>query len=91
MYANFMSEKSRFLKQKHIKKVFEIVLILTIIKACLLVLKTKNSRPMLSSKYVVCHNKLSRSMKEQEGKILLRSVGFKTPLNRIMLLGKRLF
>ena len=67
---------------------FEIVLILTIIKACWLVLKTKNSRPMWSSKYVVCHNKLSRFLKGQEAKILLSSVGFKTPLNRIMLLGK---
>ena len=67
---------------------FEIVLILTIIKACWLVLKTKSSRAMWSSKYVVCHNKLSRFLKEQEAKILLSSVGFKTPLNRIMLLGK---
>ena len=70
---------------------FEIVLILTIIKACWLVLKTENSRPMWSSKYFVCHNKLSRFLKEQEAKILLSSVGFKTPLNRIMLLGKILF
>ena len=91
MYANFTSEISRCLKQKHIKKVFEVVLILTIIKACWLVLKTKNSRPMLSSKCVVCHKKLSRFMKEQRAKRLLSSAGFKTPLNRIMLLGKILF
>ena len=46
---------------------------------------------MLSSKCVVCHKKLSRFMKEQEAKRLLSSAGFKTPLNRIMLLGKILF
>ena len=52
------------------------------------VLKTKNGRSMLLSKYVVCGSKKSRFIKEQEAKGLLSSLGIKTPLSNIPLLGK---
>ena len=54
-------------------------------------LKTKNGTIMLSSKCAVCGSKKSRFMKEQETKGLLSSLGFKTPLSNIPLLGKILF
>ena len=53
-------------------------------------LKTKNGRSMLSSKRAVCCNKVI-FMKEQEAKRLLCSLGLKTPLSRISLLGNILF
>ena len=46
------------------------------------VLKTKDGRPVLSSKSAVCCGKRSRFMKEQEAKVLLSSLGLKTPLNK---------
>ena len=46
------------------------------------VLKTKDGRPVLSSKFAVCGGKRSRFMKEQEAKGLLSSLGLKTPLNK---------
>ena len=46
---------------------------------------------MLSSKCVICGNKKSRFMKEQEAKRLLNNLGIKTPLNKIPLLGDLLF
>ena len=46
---------------------------------------------MLPSKCAVCGNKKSRSMKEQKGKRLLSSIGLKTPLSKIPLLGDILF
>ena len=55
------------------------------------VLKTKNGRPMLSSKCAVCGSKKSRFVKEQEAKGLLSCLGVKTPLNKILLLGDILF
>ena len=55
------------------------------------VLKTKNGRTMLSSKCAVCGSEKSRFLKEQEAKGLLSSLGLKTPLNKIPLLGKKLF
>ena len=48
-------------------------------------LKTKNSRLMLSSKCAICGSKKSRFMKEQEGKGLLSNLGIKTPLSKIPL------
>ena len=54
-------------------------------------LKTKNDRPILSSKRAVYGNKKSRSIKEQEAKGLLSSLGLKTPLSNIPLLGNILF
>ena len=43
---------------------------------------------LLSSKCPVCSNKKSRFMKEQEVKGLLSSLGFRTQLSRIPLLGE---
>ena len=51
----------------------------------------KNGRPMLSSKCAACGNKKLRFIKEQETKGLLNSLGLKTPLNKIPLLGDILF
>ena len=51
------------------------------------VLKTKDGRPFLSSKCVVCGSKKSRIIKEQTAKGLLSSLGIKIPLNKIPLLG----
>ena len=55
------------------------------------VLKTKNSRAALSSKCAICGNKKSRFIKEQEAKGLISSLGVKTPLKKIPLLGDILF
>ena len=54
-------------------------------------LKTKNGRAMLLSKCAVCRSTKSRFMKEQEAKGLSSSLGLKTPLNKIRLLGDVLF
>ena len=54
-------------------------------------LKTKNGRTMLSSNCAVCGIKNSRFVKEQEAKGLWSSLGIKTPLNKITLLGDILF
>ena len=54
-------------------------------------LKTKISRPILSSKCAVCGSKTSKFIKEQEAKGWLSSVGLKTPLCKIPLLGDILF
>ena len=54
-------------------------------------IKAKNNRLMMSSKCVVCGNKKSRFMKEQEAKGLLSNLGIKTPLSKISLLGEILF
>ena len=43
---------------------------------------------MLSTKGSVCSSKKSRFLKEQEGKGLLSSLGIKTPLSNIPLVGK---
>ena len=50
------------------------------------VIKTKNSRLMLSSNCAVCGSKKSKFMKEQEAKGLLSNLGIKTPLSKIPLL-----
>ena len=55
------------------------------------VISTKNCRIMLLSKYTLCGNKKPRFIKEQEEKWLLSSVGVKTQLNKIPLLGGILF
>ena len=54
-------------------------------------IKTKNGRLMLSSNCVVCGNKRSRFMKEQDSKRLLSNLGIRTPLSKIPLLGDLLF
>ena len=49
--------------------------------------RTKNGRKMLLLKCVVCDSKKSKFIKEQEASGLLSSLGIKTPLNKIPLLG----
>ena len=41
-------------------------------------LKTKNGRPMLSSKCAACGSKIWKFIKEQQAKELLSSLGLKT-------------
>ena len=55
------------------------------------VLKTKNIRTMLSSKFAVYNTKKPRVMKEQEASGLLSSLGIRIPLIKIPLSGKILF
>ena len=45
----------------------------------------------MQSKCTECGIKKSRFMKEQEAKVLLSSLGIKTPLSKISLLGNILF
>ena len=47
----------------------------------------KNGRAMLLSKCTVCSSKKSRFKKEQEAKVILSSLGLKTPLSKIPLFG----
>ena len=54
-------------------------------------IKTKTDRLMLSSKCVLCSNKKSRFMKEQEAKRLLSNLEIRKPLSKIPLLGDLLF
>ena len=49
-------------------------------------IKTKNGRLVLSSKYAVCGSKKSRFMKEQEVEGSLSNLGIKTSLSKIPLL-----
>ena len=53
--------------------------------------RTKNERIMLLSKCAACDGKKSKFIKEQEASGLLSSLGIKTPLNKIPLLGPLLF
>ena len=55
------------------------------------VTRTKNGRIMLLSKYSVCNSKKSKFLKEQEARGLLSSLGIKTFLSQIPLLGSLLF
>ena len=55
------------------------------------VVGTKNGRIMLLSKCAVCHSTKSKFIKEQETRELLSSLGIKTTLNKIPLLGRLLF
>ena len=55
------------------------------------VIKTKNGRIMLLSKWAVCDSKKSKFIKEQESSRLLSSLGKKTPLSKIPLVGSILF
>ena len=50
------------------------------------VVKTKNNRLMMLSKFSVCHNKKFRVIKEQQVKGLLSNLGIRTPLSQIPLL-----
>ena len=51
------------------------------------VVKTKNGRIMLLLKCAVCDSKKSKFIKEQEAIRLLSSLGIKTPLRKIPLVG----
>ena len=53
--------------------------------------RTKNGRIMLLSKCAVCDSKRSKFIKQQEASELLSSLGIKTPLSRIPLVGPLLF
>ena len=55
------------------------------------IVRTENGRIMLLSNCVVCNSKKSKFIKEQEASELLSSLGIKTPLNKICLLGPLLF
>ena len=55
------------------------------------VARTKNGRIMLLSKCEVCDSKKSKFIKEPKASGLLSSLGIKTPLNKIPLLGPLLF
>ena len=50
------------------------------------IIRTKNSRLVMKSKFSVCGIKTSRFVKEQEAKGLLRNLGIKTSLSKIPLL-----
>ena len=50
------------------------------------IVRTKNTRLVVQSKYSVCGIKKSRFVKEQEAKGLLSNLGIKTPLSKIPLL-----
>ena len=53
--------------------------------------KTKTERIMLSSNFAICGSKKSRFIKEHEARGLLRSLGIKTPLSQIPIVGSILF
>ena len=48
--------------------------------------RAKNNKLIMQSKYPVCGIKKSRFVKEQEAKVLLSNLGIKTPLGKILLL-----
>ena len=52
---------------------------------------TTNGRTMILSEYAICGSKKSKFIKKQEAKGLLRSLGIRTPLSKIPLLGDVLF
>ena len=49
--------------------------------------KTSNGKTIILSKCAICDNKKSKFIKEQQTKGLLSSLGIRTPLNKIPLLG----
>ena len=55
------------------------------------IVRAKNGRIMLLSKYSMCNSKKSKFLKEQETRGLLSSLGIKTFLSQIPLLGSLLF
>ena len=52
---------------------------------------TAKQKLMLLSKRAVCGSKKSRFIKEQEATGLLCSLGIRTPLNQVLLVGTILF
>ena len=55
------------------------------------VVRTKNGRIMLLSKCLVCNSKKSKFLKEQEARVLLSSLGIRTPSSQIPFVGPILF
>ena len=55
------------------------------------VLKENKGELMLLSKFAMCDSKKSRFIKEEEASISLSSLGTKTPLRKLHLLGDILF
>ena len=55
------------------------------------IVKNKKDRLMMQSRCPVCNKKKSRFVKEQEASGILSSLGIKTPLSQIPLLGNILF
>ena len=53
--------------------------------------KTNNGKTMILSKCAICGSKKSRFIKKQETSGILSNLSFKTPLNKIPLLGDILF
>ena len=51
------------------------------------VVRTKNGRIMLLSKCEVCNSKKTKFIKQQEASGLLSSLGIKTPLSKVPLVG----
>ena len=54
-------------------------------------IKTKNRRVILSSKCAVCGSKKSKFMNKQQASGILSSVGIRTPLSKVPVLGSTLF
>ena len=52
---------------------------------------TSNGRTMILSKCVICGSEKSKFIKNQEAKGLFSSLGIRTPLSKIPLLGDVLF
>ena len=52
---------------------------------------TSNGKLMILSKCTICGSKKSKFIKKQEAKGILSSLGIKTPLSKIPLLGDVLF
>ena len=52
---------------------------------------TSNGKLMILSKFAICGSKNSKFIKKQEAKGTLSSLGVKTPLSKIPLLGDVLF
>ena len=55
------------------------------------VFSTSNGKLMILSKCAICGSKKSKFIKKQESKGILSSLGIKTPLSKIPLLGDVLF
>ena len=53
--------------------------------------KTTNGKAMILSKCAICCTKKSKFIKEQQAKGILSSVGIRTPLNKIPILGDVFF
>ena len=52
---------------------------------------TSNRKRMILSKCAICGNKKSRFIKNQEAKGLLSTLGIRTPLSKVPILGDILF